>query len=115
MTFPADQGRLLRALRGIASRLVELLGEVVFEFLLTVLACGILVGLAFAFVWGLARSPLATVGVAGSVLVFLGYGGWQLLRPAKRRRRGRLAGAAVVTFVAAVAVVAYASSCGCST
>jgi hypothetical protein len=77
--------------------------------------CSILAGLALAFAWGWVRSPLATGGVAGAVLVFLGYGGWELFRPAKPGRRGRLAVVAGGMFSVAVVIFIYAFDCSCFT
>lgn len=88
----------------------DLAGEVV----LTVVACLAVAGLALAFVWGWERGPLVTGGVGGSLLAFLGYGGWELLRPAKPGRRGRLAGAAATAFAVTAVCIAYAWSCNCS-
>lgn len=48
------------------------------------------------------------------MLAFLGYGGWELLRPARPGRRGRLAGVAAATFAVAALFIAYAWSCTCS-
>jgi len=101
-------------IRSVGSFLRELLEEFVGEAVLTVVACLAVLGLALAFVWGWGRSPLATGGAGVALLVFLGYGGWELLRPAKPGRRGRLAGAAAGTFAVAALFVVYASSCGCS-
>jgi hypothetical protein len=100
-------------IRGVGSFLKELLGELAGEVVLTVVACLVLAGLALAFVWGWERSPLVTGGVGGALLGFLGYGGWELFRPAAPGRRGRLAGAAAATFGVAVVFIAYAWSCNC--
>lgn len=91
----------------------EQVDEAVAELVLTVLSCMILTGLILAFAWGWGRNPLATGGVAGAVLVFLGYGGWELSRPAKPLRRGWLAAVAGAMFSVAVVVLLYASNCGC--
>ncbi|MFR9755813.1 lysine transporter LysE [Streptomyces sp. TR06-5] len=115
MTVSAERGRVHRALRRIGSFLRELVGEAAAELVLTVLACIILSGLVLAFALGRRLNPLATGGAAGAVLVFLGYGGWELLRPTKPVRRGRLAVVAGAMFSVAVVVVLYASNCGCST
>jgi hypothetical protein len=48
------------------------------------------------------------------LLVFLGHGGWELLRPARPGRRGRLAGVAAATFAVAALFITYAWSCTCS-
>ncbi|MFB7336918.1 hypothetical protein ACFC00_35655 [Streptomyces adustus] len=90
--------------------LVEFAGEVV----LKVIACLVVGGLALVFVWGWDRSPLVTGGTGGALLVFLGYGGWELVRPVRPGRRGRLAGVAAATFAVAAFFVAYAWSCKCS-
>ncbi|WP_371646617.1 hypothetical protein [Streptomyces mirabilis] len=90
------------------------LEELAGEFLLTVVACLAVAGLALAFVRGSESSPLITGGVGGALLVFLGYGGWELLRPARPGRRGRLAGVAAATFAVAALFVAYAWPCTCS-
>ncbi|MGW1712209.1 hypothetical protein [Streptomyces sp. NPDC002156] len=93
---------------------MELVGEAV----LTVVACfaalGLALALALAFVWGWGRSPLVTGGAGGALLAFLGYGGWELLRPAKPRWRGRLAGVAATAFAVAALFIAYGWSCSCS-
>ncbi|MFJ9537109.1 hypothetical protein ACIRPX_07625 [Streptomyces sp. NPDC101225] len=96
------------------SFLKELLAEIVGEVVLSVIACIALAGLALAFVWGWGRSPLVTGGLGGALLAFLGYGGWELRRPARPGRRGRLAGVAAATFAVAALFVAYAWSCNCS-
>ncbi|MET7784047.1 hypothetical protein ABZU94_39450 [Streptomyces mirabilis] len=100
-------------IRGVGSFLKELLEELVGEAVLTVLACLAVVGLALGFVWGWERSPLVTGGVGGAALALLGHGGWELLRPARPGRRGRLAGVAAATFAVAAAFIAYAWSCTC--
>ncbi|WP_105971651.1 hypothetical protein [Streptomyces geranii] len=95
--------------------LEELLGEAVVTLLVCFLALSLLLVLALAFVWGWGYSPLAAGGVGGAVLVFLAYGGWELLRPAKPGRPGRLARAATATFTVAALFAAYAwTSCNCS-
>jgi hypothetical protein len=48
------------------------------------------------------------------LLAFVGYGGWELLRPARPGRRGRLAGVAAATFAVVTLFIAYTWSCGCS-
>ncbi|KPI10090.1 hypothetical protein OK006_4730 [Actinobacteria bacterium OK006] len=101
-------------LRHIGSFLKELLEELAGEVVLTVVACLAVAGLGLAFVRGWESSPLITGGVGGALLVFLGYGGWELLRPARPGRRGRLAGVAAATFAGAALFVAYAWSCTCS-
>ncbi|WP_327695993.1 hypothetical protein [Streptomyces sp. NBC_00459] len=108
------RSRVLRVIRGVGSFLKELLEELVGEMVLTVAGCLAVVGLALAFVWGWERSPLVTGGAGGALLVFLGYGGWELLRPVGPGRRGRLAGAAAAAFALAALVIAYAWSCACS-
>ncbi|MEU3250197.1 hypothetical protein [Streptomyces sp. NPDC006997] len=88
--------------------------EVVGEAVLTVVACGALVGLALAFVWGWERSPGVTGSAGGVVLAFLGFAGWEVLRPGRAGRRGRLVGVAALAFCWAAAFLAYAFwSCGC--
>lgn len=114
MADPAERNRARRVLRGIGSFLRELVEDAVGELVLTVLACSLLAGLALAFAWGWGRDPIATGGVAAAVLVFIGYGGWELLRPTKPGRRGRLAAVAGGVFSVAVVLFLYASSCGCS-
>ncbi|MFD5267486.1 hypothetical protein [Streptomyces sp. NPDC058335] len=96
------------------SFLKELLGELVGEVVLMVIACLAVAGLALAFVWGWEHSPLVTGGVGGALLAFLVYGGWELLRPSRPGRRGRLAGAAAATFAVAAVFITYAWSCNCS-
>ncbi|MEU1189600.1 lysine transporter LysE [Streptomyces sp. NPDC005859] len=100
-------------IRSVGSFLKELLVEVAGEAVMTVAACLAVTGLALAFVMGWQHSPLVTGGVGGALLVFLAYGGWELLRPAKPGRRGRLAGVAATTFAVAALFTAYAWSCNC--
>ncbi|UIX32391.1 hypothetical protein [Streptomyces sp. GQFP] len=104
-------------IRSVGSSLKELLEEFIGEAVLTVVAClavlGLALALVLAFVWGWERNPLVTGGVGGALLAFLGYGGWELLRPARPGRRGRLAGAAATTFAVAALFVAHGWSCGC--
>ncbi|MFJ4473051.1 hypothetical protein ACIP2X_36940 [Streptomyces sp. NPDC089424] len=89
--------------------------EAVVEVVLTVICCLAVAVLVVTFVMGWELNRLAAGGAGGAVLVFLGYGGWELMRSSETTRRpGRLAGAAVVTFVAAVVFVVYGLSCGCS-
>ncbi|MFF3654176.1 hypothetical protein [Streptomyces olivochromogenes] len=90
-----------------AESLVYVLEELAGEVVLTVVACLAVAGLGLAFVRGWESSPLITGGVGGALLVFLGYGGWELLRPARAGRRGRLAGVAAL-------FVSYAWPCTCS-
>ncbi|MCX5265292.1 hypothetical protein [Streptomyces sp. NBC_00199] len=96
-------GRVLREF------LVEALGELV----LTAVACLAVGTTAVAFVWGWERGSLVAGGVGVVLLVFIGYGGWELLRPPKPGRRGRLAGVAAATTTVAALLFAYAWSCGC--
>ncbi|WP_157839923.1 hypothetical protein [Streptomyces megasporus] len=114
MTVSTDRSRARRVIRGIGSFSREFLGEFIGEAVLTVVACLTVLGLALVFVWGWERGPLVTGGAGGAALVFLGYGGWELLRPARPGRRGRLAGVAGIAFTVAAVFVGYASSCGCS-
>ncbi|MGC0401793.1 hypothetical protein RKD27_004437 [Streptomyces sp. SAI-126] len=114
MTVPVARSRVLRVIRGVGSFLKELLGEIAGEVVLTVIACLALAGLALAFVRGWERSPLVTGGIGGAVLAFLGYGGLELLRPARPGQRRRLAGVTAATFAVAALFVAYAWSCNCS-
>lgn len=114
MAVPVARSRFLRVIRGIGSFLKELLEEAVGEVVLTLVACLAVVGLAVAFIWGWERSPLISGSVGGGFLAFLAYGAWELLRPAKPGRRGRLAGAAATTFGVAALLIAYAVSCSCS-
>jgi hypothetical protein len=92
----------------------EFLGEAVLELLLTVAGCVLLAGVVFAFIWGWGRSPLLTGSLGGTVLAFLGYGAWEMFRPARPGRRGRLASAALAGFTAAAVFAFYASSCNCA-
>ncbi|AVV42126.1 hypothetical protein PYK79_09745 [Streptomyces sp. ID05-04B] len=101
-------------IRGVGSFLKEFLTELVGEAILSVIVCLAVAGLALAFVWGWERSPLVTGGAGGALLAFLVHGGWELLRPSKPGRRGRLAGAAAATFGVAVVFITYAWSCNCS-
>ncbi|WP_051735459.1 hypothetical protein [Streptomyces sp. NRRL B-3229] len=101
-------------IRGVGSFLKELLGEIAGEVVLTVIACLAMAGVALAFVWGWERSPLITGGIGSALLAFLGYGGWELFRPAKPGRRQRLAGMTATTFAAAALFFAYTWSCNCS-
>ena len=114
MAVPVARSRVLRVIRGVGSFLKELLAELAGEAVLTVVACLAVAGLALASVWGWERSPLITGGVGGVLLAFLGYGSWELLRPAKPGRRGRLARAAATTFAVAAVFLAYVWSCNCS-
>lgn len=114
MAVPATRSRVLRVVRGVGSFLKELLGELVGEVMLTAVACLAVAGLALAFVWGWERNPLATAGTGGVLLAFLGYGAWELFRPARPGRRGRLAAVAAVTFAVTAVLIAYAWSCNCS-
>lgn len=115
MSVPAERSRAWRVCRRIGSGVAEFVGEAVLEGLLTIVSCLVLAGLALAFLWGLGHSPVVTGAVTVAAVVFLGYGGWVVLRPAaKRRRRGWLAGAAGAVFTVAVVVAVYGSSCGCS-
>lgn len=113
MAAHAVRSRVLRVIRGVGSFLRELLGELLGEAALTVVACLAVAGLALAFVWGWERSSLVTGGVGGALLAFLGYGGWELLRSPKPGRSGRLAGVAAATFAVAALLIAYAWSCNC--
>ncbi|MER7683495.1 lysine transporter LysE [Streptomyces sp. NPDC097610] len=100
-------------IRGIGSFLKEFLVELVGEAVLTLVACCAVAGLALAFVRGWEHSPPLTEGAGGALLVFLGYGGWELLRPARPGRRGRVAGVAAAAFAVAALFIAYAASCTC--
>ncbi|MEV7090275.1 hypothetical protein AB0O07_31085 [Streptomyces sp. NPDC093085] len=114
MTIPATRNRAHRAIRKIYSFAKELLGELTGELVLTAAACCTVAGLALAFLWGWSHNPLFTGGTAAGLLLFLAYGAWELLRPAKPGRRGRLAGAAAATCAVAVTFLVYSISCNCS-
>ncbi|MFC9285803.1 hypothetical protein [Streptomyces sp. NPDC057052] len=92
----------------------ELLGELAGEVVLTVIACLAVAALALVLIRGWERSPLVTGGTGGALLAFLGYGAWELSRPARPGRRGRPAGVAAAAFAGAALFVAYAWSCDCS-
>ncbi|MEU6954838.1 hypothetical protein [Streptomyces sp. NPDC045714] len=94
--------------RAIRSFVVELLGETVLEMLLTVVSLCVVAVLAVAFIWSWQRSPVLAGGVGGTVVLFLGYGAWDSLRPARPGRNRRLAGAASLTFFVAVVIGFYA-------
>ncbi|WP_370412928.1 lysine transporter LysE [Streptomyces fradiae] len=88
--------------------LKEFVGEFVGELILQVLAYGLLIGLAFVFFWGWSISPLVTGGVTALAVAFTGYGAWETFRGSARRRKGRLAGAAVIAFGGAAFLALYA-------
>ncbi|MGW4162707.1 lysine transporter LysE [Streptomyces sp. NPDC004788] len=92
---------------------VEFVGDFVAEAILQALACALLVGLGCLFFWGWSLSPLLTGGATGLAVAFTGYGAWEAFRAPARRRKGRLAGAAVVTFAGIAFFSLYAISCAC--
>ncbi|MEI5033918.1 hypothetical protein RB201_17590 [Streptomyces sp. S1A(2023)] len=100
--------RVRRVVRGIRSFVVDLVGETVLEMLLTLVSLCVVAVLASAFIWGWQRSPVLAGGVGGAVVLFLGYGAWEALRPARPGRNRRLAGAASLTFFVAVVIGFYA-------
>lgn len=114
MTEHISRGRTARVVRKAGRAVGEFLGEAVLEALLTVVACVLLAGVVFVFLWGWGRSPLLTGGLGGTVLAFLGYGAWEMFRPARSGRRGRLAAAALASFTAAAVFAYFALSCNCA-
>ncbi|MEW2117273.1 hypothetical protein AB0945_19195 [Streptomyces sp. NPDC005474] len=99
--------------RAVGSCLKELLGEIAGELVLPFVVCLAVAGVLLVSYEGWKRGPLVTGGLGGVLLVFLGYGGWELLRPRRPGRRGRLAGAAAAAFAGAALFVFYAWSSGC--
>jgi hypothetical protein len=84
---------VVSAARATADFLKELVGEVIAETLVAVVALG-LFGLVAALVaWGWGHSPVATVVLLAGLAVFLGYGGYELIGRSGRRR-GRVAATA---------------------
>ncbi|MDX2545200.1 hypothetical protein ACOT81_26575 [Streptomyces sp. WI04-05B] len=113
MTVAGVRSRVLRVVRGVGSFLKELLEEVAGELVLAFVVC---VAVAVVFLVsheGWKHSPLVTGALGGALLVLLGYGGWELLRPARPGQRGRLAGAAAATFAGAAVLVVQAWPCDC--
>jgi hypothetical protein len=90
----------------------ECVGEVLFEMVLTLVACLLLAVGAAVFLAGWRISPLVAGGSLGCFLLLAGYGAREVFRPAKPGRRGRLATVAVTAF-ALVALVLYGASCDC--
>ncbi|MER8042835.1 lysine transporter LysE [Streptomyces sp. NPDC094032] len=93
--------------------LAEFIGDAAVELIVQVLACLLLAGLVALAVWGWSMSPLLTGGAGGALVMVTGYGAWETLRGRARRRKGRLAAVAVVTFSVVAVFGFYALGCGC--
>ncbi|MFF0474225.1 hypothetical protein [Streptomyces sp. NPDC004284] len=102
-------GVLVKVAKGVG----EFVGEAVLELVGCLLVLGVLLGVGFLVIQGMRVSPTGTVVVGGLFVLFAGYGAVEAYRGPGRRRRGRLAAAATVTF-GTVAVLAFlALSCTC--
>ncbi|MFC9395097.1 hypothetical protein ACFTWS_18325 [Streptomyces sp. NPDC057027] len=100
---------LVKAAKGIG----EFVGEAVLELLGCLLVLGVLLGVGFLVAQGMRVSPTGTAIVGGLFVLFAGYGAVEAFRGPERRRKGRLAAAATITF-GTVAVLAFlAASCSC--
>ncbi|MFE2553467.1 lysine transporter LysE [Streptomyces sp. NPDC059355] len=107
--------------RGAAKRtgkfLIEAVGEVVGEAILSLLACALLAGLALLAYLSWTFSPLLTIAAAGLASLLLAHGAWRTYRaPAKGRGRGlavlSTAGFALAAGTALFLLV-YGTGCGC--
>ncbi|MBN3928116.1 hypothetical protein IQ279_00410 [Streptomyces verrucosisporus] len=105
-------GRVARAARKTGEHVAEFIGEILLEAALAMAACLILAAGAAVFLAGWRISPLAAGGSLGGFLLLVGYGAWEVFRPGKPVRRGRLTTVAVTAF-ALVLLVLYGASCDC--
>ncbi|MFD3530537.1 lysine transporter LysE [Streptomyces sp. NPDC058664] len=104
--------------KGVGEFLVETVGEVLAEIVLTLLACALLAGLVLLAYLSWSFSPRLTVAGAGLLSLVLVHGTWVKFRgPAGTRRRRRLAavtgGVFSVVAVTAVFLLLHGTGCDC--
>ncbi|MER5306308.1 lysine transporter LysE [Streptomyces sp. NPDC002773] len=88
-----------KAAKGIKEFLLETVGEVVAELILTALACALLAGLSLLAYLSWSFSPRLTLAGAALFGLFLAHGAWATFRdPTKARGRRRLAAASTAGF-----------------
>ncbi|ROQ63161.1 hypothetical protein EDD93_5899 [Streptomyces sp. 840.1] len=106
-----------RTAKGVGDFLSGTVGDAVAEVILSLLACGLLAGLALIGYLNWHSSPRLTIAGVGLLSLFLAHGAWQTFRtPAKGRRRGlAVLTTAGFTLIAMTAVflLLYATGCGC--
>ncbi|MFF4102901.1 lysine transporter LysE [Streptomyces sp. NPDC001903] len=106
-----------KAAKGVSEFLIETVGEVVGEAILSLLACALLAGLAAVAYLSWTFSPRLTIAAAGLASLFLAHGAWRSYRaPAKGRGRGLAAvTTAGFTLVAGTALflLVYGTGCDC--
>ncbi|WP_394436780.1 lysine transporter LysE [Streptomyces sp. SGAir0957] len=105
-----------RAAKRVGEFVVDTVGEVVGEAILTLLACAVLAGLTFLAYLSWSSSPRLTVAGAGLICLVLAHGAWQIFRKPRKGRRGLAAVTATAFTLAAgtaVFLFFYAGNCGC--
>ncbi|MHC5260813.1 lysine transporter LysE [Streptomyces sp. UC4497] len=107
-----------RAAKGISKFLVETVGEAVAEVVLTLLACTLLVCLAFSVYLSWSFSPRVTVAGAGLLSLLLAHGAWRTFRDSTKGRRHRGLAAVTtagftLTAATSVFLLVYGTGCGC--
>ncbi|MEU4353697.1 lysine transporter LysE [Streptomyces virginiae] len=107
-----------RVAKGVSDFLVETVGEVVAEVLLSLLACAVLGALVLIAHLSWSFSPRVTLAGAGLLSLALAHGAWTAFRaPAKGRGRRGLAAVTSFGFLLTAATAAYllfyATGCDC--
>ncbi|MEV8452710.1 lysine transporter LysE [Streptomyces sp. NPDC052095] len=106
-----------RAAKGISDFLIDTVGEVIAELILSLLACALLGCLALIAYLSWSFSPRLTIAGAGLLSIILAHGAWQTFRsPTKGRRRGLAALTAfgfTATAATALFLLFYATGCDC--
>ncbi|MGG8410462.1 lysine transporter LysE [Streptomyces sp. 12297] len=105
-------------LKRIGRFLMETVGEVVLELILTLLACAVLAGLGLIAYVSWSFSPRWTLAGAGLFSFLLAHGAWAFFRkPTKERRRRGLAAVTTAGFTATAAtcgfLLLYGTGCDC--
>ncbi|MER5814326.1 lysine transporter LysE [Streptomyces californicus] len=107
-----------RAAKSVSKFLLETVGELVAEVILTLLACALLACLVLIAYLSWSFSPRLTVAGAALLSLLLAHGAWKIFRdPAKGRRRRGIAAATTAAFTLTAAtgafLVLYAPGCDC--
>lgn len=95
-----------RALKKTGEFVIELVGEVVGEAILTLLAVALLGGLGFVAYLSWSFSPRLTLGGAGLLSLLLAHGAWARFRDPARAGRGRRLAAVTSAVFTGTAVTA---------
>ncbi|QXE38286.1 hypothetical protein KQY30_32695 [Streptomyces sp. GMY02] len=102
-----------RAWEGIKDFLVETVGEIVFDAVVQVVSCALLVGVVVGLVWGWRRSPELTLGATAVLLTgaLAAVTAWR--HPGPLRAKRMLATGLTALLVLAGWFILYGSNCQC--